>query len=54
MRSQRVLFLFTVHLKKMVSMAAGNVRVFSKELLNLQRFAHPIRSLSSPLMIRQS
>lgn len=44
----RVLFLFTVHLKKMVSMAAGNVRVFSKELMNLQRFAHPIRSLSSP------
>lgn len=39
----------------MVSMAAENTRVFfSKELLDLQRFAHPIRSLSSSLMICQS
>ena len=54
MGSQRALFLFTIHLKKMVSMSAENVRIFSKELLNLQSFAHPIRSLSSRLMICQS
>lgn len=52
--SQGSLLLFTIRLKMMVSMAAGNVRVFSKGATGFTKSHSARGGLSSSLMIGQT